>query len=214
MDRRKVIAAGLAQGALLGGLSACATSGPVAEGANYPTQAGAPGDAAPPVQAPEYTSDELARAGSNFLGVTAEAIGATIERVAGEQNGRRPTAYIAGEEGAGAFTVGLRYGRGVLYMKQGAPPTEVFWQGPSVGWDFGGNAARVFTLVYGLQRPEDVFRRYPGVEGSAYLIGGLGVNYQQAEGVTLAPIRAGLGLRLGANVGYLVYSRKRNILPF
>jgi hypothetical protein len=99
-------------------------------------------------------------------------------------------------------------------MKAPATQQEVFWQGPTVGWDFGGNAARVFTLVYGLQRPEDLFRRYPGVEGSAYLIGGLGVNYQQAEGVTLAPIRAGVGLRLGANVGYLVYSRQRNLVPF
>lgn len=208
MDRRHVILSGLAAG----GLSACsATSGPVPEGPNYSPQSGGP---LPPTQAPEYTSEELAQAGSNFLGVTAEAIGAAIERVANEQNGRRPTAYIAGEEGAGAFAVGLRYGRGVLYMKQGSAPSEVFWQGPSIGWDFGGNAARVFTLVYGLQRPEDVFRRFPGVEGSAYLVGGLGVNYQAAEGITLAPIRAGLGLRLGANVGYLVYSRQRNLLPF
>jgi hypothetical protein len=165
-------------------------------------------------RAPEYTPEELAQAGSNFLGVTAESIGSAIERVANEQNGRRPTAYIAGQEGAGAIGVGLRYGRGVLYMKDPATQQEVFWQGPTVGWDFGGNAARVFTLVYGLQRPDLLFRRYPGVEGSAYLVGGLGVNYQQAEGVTLAPIRAGLGLRLGANVGYLAYSRQRNILPF
>ena len=218
MDRRNLILTGLAAGAT--GLTGCAsTVGPVPEGQapstpNYPLQAGAPGGALPPAQAPEYSSDELVQAGSNFLGVTAEAIGAAIERIAGEQNGRRPTGYIAGEEGAGAFAVGLRYGRGVLYMKQGAQPTEIFWQGPSIGWDFGGNAARVFTLVYGLQRPDDVFRRFPGVEGSAYLVGGLGVNYQAAEGITLAPIRAGLGLRLGANVGYLVYSRRRNILPF
>ena len=165
-------------------------------------------------QAPEFSTYELLRECSNFLGVTAEAIGAAIERVAGEQGRRRPTAYIAGEEASGAVTVGLRYGRGVLYMKNGAPPTEVFWQGPTIGFDFGGNAARVFTLVYGLQQSDQIFRRFPGVEGSAYLVGGLGVNCQQAEGVTLAPIRAGLGLRLGANVGYLVYSRRRNILPF
>ena len=209
MDRRKLIVGGLAAG----GLSACASTGAPPSRPNYPvegTSAGAP----PPGRAPEYSPEELAQAGSNFLGVTAEAIGATIERIANEQNGRRPTAYIAGQEGSGAFAVGLRYGRGVLYMKQPAIQQEVFWQGPTVGWDFGGNAARVFTLVYGLQRPDDLFRRYPGVEGSAYLIGGLGVNYQQAEGVTLAPIRAGLGLRLGANVGYLVYSRQRNLLPF
>ncbi len=216
MDRRHLILTGLAASA--GGLAGCAsTVGPVPEGgppqaANYPTQTG--GGAAPPAQAPEYTRDELAQAGSNFLGVTAEAVGAAIERIANEQNGRRPTAYIAGEEAAGAFAVGLRYGRGVLYMKEPAVQQEVFWQGPTVGWDFGGNAARVFTLVYGLDRPDALFRRYPGVEGSAYLVGGLGVNYQQAEGVTLAPIRAGVGLRLGANVGYLVYSRQRNLLPF
>jgi hypothetical protein len=210
MDRRTLIVSGLATA----GLSACATGqGPTAPA--YSGQAGE-GAAPPPAggRAPEYTPEELAQAGSNFLGVTAESIGAAIERVANEQNGRRPTAYIAGQEGAGAIGVGLRYGRGVLYMKEPATQQEVFWQGPTVGWDFGGNAARVFTLVYGLQRPDLLFRRYPGVEGSAYLVGGLGVNYQQAEGVTLAPIRAGVGLRLGANVGYLAYSRQRNILPF
>jgi hypothetical protein len=97
---------------------------------------------------------------------------------------------------------------------KGREPLEVFWQGPSIGWDFGGNASRVFTLCYDLQEPEVIFQRFPGVEGSAYFVGGLGVNYQKANGVTLAPIRAGVGLRLGANVGYLAYSRKRSILPF
>jgi len=208
MDRRKLIVGGLAAG----GLTACASTGPAPSTPNYPVESGQ--GAPPPGRAPEYSAEELAQAGSNFLGVAAESVGATIERIAGEQNGRRPTAYIAGQEGSGAMAVGLRYGRGILYMKQPATQQEVFWQGPTVGWDFGGNAARVFTLVYGLQRPDDLFRRYPGVEGSAYLVGGLGVNYQQAEGVTLAPIRAGVGLRLGANVGYLVYSRQRNLLPF
>lgn len=211
MDRRQLILSGLAQGAALSALAACASAGPPASTPNYPAQAG-PGT--PPPRAPEYTPEELARAGSDFLGVAAEAVGATIERITREQNGRSPTAYIAGEEGSGAFTVGLRYGRGVLYMKTGAPQSEVFWQGPTIGWDFGGNAARVFALVYGLQRAEDIYRRFPGVEGSAYLVGGLGVNYQAAEGIVLAPIRTGLGLRLGANVGYLVYSRRRNLLPF
>ena len=209
MDRRTLIITGLAAG----GLSACATASPQpAPGPGYPV--GAEGQAGPPPRPPEYSTEELARAGSDFLGVTAEAVGGAIERIANEQNGARPTGYIAGEEGAGALGVGLRYGRGLLYMKTGAPPPEVFWQGPSVGWDVGGNAARVFTLCYGLQRPEDIFRRFPGVEGSAYLVGGLGVNYQAAEGIVLAPIRAGVGLRLGANIGYLVYSRQRNILPF
>ena len=134
-----------------------------------------------------------------------------IERVF-QQNGR-PTAYIAGEEGSGAILVGGRYGRGLLYMKD-REPIEVFWQGPSIGWDFGGNASRVFTLCYNLQIPEAIYQRFPGVEGSAYFVGGLGVNYQKANDITLAPIRAGVGFRLGANVGYLAYTRRRNILPF
>ena len=109
--------------------------------------------------------------------------------------------------------MGLRYGKGLLYMKNRQPET-VYWQGPSIGWDLGGNASRVFTLCYALQRPEEIYQRFPGVEGSAYLIGGMGVNYQRGDDITLAPIRAGVGLRLGANLGYLAYSRKRHILPF
>jgi len=165
----------------------------------------------PPGKAPTYTEDEIVGGVSDFLGVTAENAGGAVERIFAK-NGR-PTAYIAGEEGSGAFGVGARYGRGLLYMK-GRQPVEVFWQGPSVGWDFGGNASRVFTLCYNLDDPQVIFQRFPGVEGSAYFIGGLGVNYQRADSVTLAPIRAGVSFRLGANVGYLAYTRKRNILPF
>jgi hypothetical protein len=130
------------------------------------------------------------------------------------EQGDRPTAYIAGEEGAGAAGVGLRYGRGALHMKDLSASQEVFWQGISIGWDVGGNASRVFTLVYGLYAADAIYRRYPGVEGTAYLIGGLGVNYQRADGIVLAPIRTGVGLRLGANVGTMAYSRQRNLLPF
>ena len=141
----------------------------------------------------------------------AEAVGAVIAK-AFKDNGQ-PTGYIAGEEGSAAITVGLRYGKGLLYMK-GREPETVYWQGPSIGWDLGGNASRVFTLCYNLQRPDEIFQRFPGVEGSAYLVGGVGLNYQRSDDVTLAPIRTGLGLRLGANLGYLAYSRKRHILPF
>jgi hypothetical protein len=160
---------------------------------------------------PTYDEDELVHAVSDFMGVTAEAAGSVVERIF-RDNGR-PTGYIAGTETAGAFVAGLRYGRGLLYMKQ-FPQQTVYWQGPSVGFDFGGNAARVFTLCYDLQFPDMIYRRFPGVEGSAYLIAGLGVNYQRAEDITLAPIRAGVGLRLGANVGYLSYSRTRHVSPF
>jgi hypothetical protein len=158
-----------------------------------------------------YSQDEIVQNVSDFLGVTAEAAGGVVERVFA--NNGRPTAYIAGEEGSGAFVFGARYGRGLLYMKD-RQPVEVYWQGPSAGWDWGGNASRVFVLCYDLMEPNAIYQRFPGVEGSAYLVGGVGVNYQQAGGITLAPIRAGVGLRLGANVGYLAYTRHRNILPF
>lgn len=208
MHRRSLIVSGLAAAATAGCASAPARQGEP----GYPTQPGAGGgpEGAPP---PAYTRDEIVSAGSNFLGVAAEALGGAVERIFADQ-GDSPTAYIAGEEGAGAVAVGARYGQGLLYMKDRPRPQEVFWQGISIGWDFGGNVARVFSLVYNLYHPDMIYRRYPGVEGSAYLVGGLGVNYQQADGIILAPIRAGVGLRLGANVGTMSYSRQRNILPF
>lgn len=205
MHRRQMILSGLAATAGASGLSACATAGGPAADPNFPIASDG--------QAPVYTSEELIAAGSRELGIAAEAIGAAIERIFAEQ-GDRPTAYIAGEEAAGAAGVGLRYGRGALHMKDLSASQEVFWQGISVGWDVGGNASRVFTLVYGLYHPDMIYRRYPGVEGTAYLIGGLGVNYQRADGIILAPIRTGVGLRAGANVGTMAYSRQRNLLPF
>ena len=207
MHRRQLILSGLAATAGTVGLSACASSGngrqPVDP--NYPIRSDQ--------NAQAYTADELVSAGSRELGIAAEAIGGAIERIFAD-NGDRPTAYIAGEEAAGAAAVGLRYGRGALHMKDLSASQEVFWQGISIGWDIGGNASRVFTLVYGLYYPDMIYRRYPGVEGTAYLVGGLGVNYQRADGIVLAPIRTGVGLRAGANVGSMAYSRQRNILPF
>jgi hypothetical protein len=159
-----------------------------------------------------YNRDEILDAGSNFLGVTVEALGGALERIFADF-GDHPTAYIAGEEASGSLGVGVRYGKGNLFMKQESDPEHIYWQGPSVGFDTGANASRVFSLVYNLKDPSFVYRRYPGVEGSAYFIGGLGVTYQRAEGVVLTPIRAGVGFRLGANVGYLNVSKKRRILP-
>jgi hypothetical protein len=158
-----------------------------------------------------YDEDEITHRISDFFGVTAEGAGKIVEKTFKDQG--RPTAYVAGEEGAVSFIAGLRYGKGLLYMK-GRPAMTVYWQGPSVGFDFGANGSRVFVLCYNLQFPDAIFQRFPGVDGSAYFIGGLGVNYQRASDITLAPIRAGLGLRLGADVGYLAYSRHRNIIPF
>lgn len=158
-----------------------------------------------------YTEDEIVGSVSDFLGVAAESAGAAVERIFAK-NGR-PTAYIAGTEGSGAIVVGARYGKGLMYMKD-RQPVEIFWQGPSLGFDTGGNASRVFTLCYNLEDPNQIFQRFPGVEGSAYFIGGIGVNYQQADDIILAPMRTGVGFRLGASVGYLAYTRKRHILPF
>jgi hypothetical protein len=158
-----------------------------------------------------YSQDEIVAAASDFLDSTAGTVAAAVERIFRE-NGR-PVGYVQGEEGSGAWGFGLRYGQGLLFLKSG-DRESVFWQGPSFGWDFGGNASKVFTLVYGMTQPSQIFRRFPGVEGSAYFIGGIGVNYQRAENITLAPMRAGVGLRGGANVGYLAYSRKRRFNPF
>jgi hypothetical protein len=204
MDRRALVLSGLA--AL--GTSACASMAPAGPGATDPNAA-ATGPTGQPAQ--PYTMDEIISQGSNALGVAAESMGAAVERVFREYG--QPTGYLAGEEASGAMTVGARYGQGLLYMKD-RPTTTVFWQGPSIGFDVGGNGSRVFTLCYNLEYPDAIFRRFPGVEGSAYLVGGIGVNYQRAENIVLAPMRAGVGLRLGANIGYLVYSRQRNLLPF
>jgi hypothetical protein len=199
MDRRLLVLASLA--ALMSGQAVAQTA---------PAPASGP-PAASEAKASTYDEDELIHRASDFMGVTAETAGGIIEKTFKDQG--RPTAYIAGEEGSVAFVAGVRYGKGLLYMK-GRPAVTVYWQGPSIGFDAGGNGSRVFVLCYNLQYPDAVFRRFPGVDGSAYFIGGLGVNYQRADDITLAPIRAGVGFRLGANVGYLSYSRHRNIIPF
>lgn len=173
------------------------------------TGAGQPGSYSE--DADGYSREEVVDAVSDFFGVTAEAAAAVVERVFSDLG--RPVGYVAGEEVAAAVGVGLRYGEGYLTMRDGRRE-HVYWQGPSIGFDTGGNASRVFVLVYRMNDPDQIFRRFPGVEGTAYFVGGMGVNYQRADGITLAPIRSGVGLRAGANVGYLAYSRRRNWLPF
>lgn len=204
MDRRVLIASGLSLIAMAKGSPALAQDGPPPPRDHSPDYAALP-------KADTYSRDEVLNKSSDFFGVTSEALGAVVGK-AFQDNGM-PTGYIAGEEGSAAITIGLRYGKGLLYMKNREPQT-VYWQGPSIGWDLGGNAARVFTLCYNLQHMDDIYQRFPGVEGSAYFIGGVGVNYQRGDDITLAPIRTGVGFRLGANIGYLAYSRKRHILPF
>ena len=186
-------------------------SGSLARAQETPAQAG-PQDGDDGKSYRYYTKDEIIQAGSGFLGVTVEALGGALEKIFADY-GDHPTAYIAGEEASGAIGIGVRYGKGNLFMKDETEPLHLFWQGPSIGFDTGANASRVFTLVYNLHDPIYMYRRFPGVEGSAYFIGGLGVTYQRAEGIVLAPIRAGVGFRLGANVGYMSFSKKRRFFP-
>lgn len=164
-----------------------------------------------PVKRSTYTSGEIIAQGHQFFGNTTRGLAEAIEYVF--QNQGEPSAYIVGEEGSGAFVGGLRYGEGTIYYKNGAKK-HIYWQGPSIGFDFGGNGSRSLTLVYNSQSPEDLYDRFGGVEGSAYLVGGVGVNFQRKDNITLAPIRTGLGARLGANIGYLKYSKRPTWNPF
>ncbi|WP_409433179.1 DUF1134 domain-containing protein [Litorimonas sp. RW-G-Af-16] len=161
-------------------------------------------------QAKTYNENELVTAISTHLGVTSESAASAIERLFKDRG--RPTGYITGQEGSGAMVVGARYGQGTLWMKDGRTK-KVYWQGPSVGFDGGADVSKVFTLVYGLDNPDFIYQRFPGVDGSAYLVGGMAVNYQRANGVTLAPVRSGVGVRLGANVNYISITRKRSLIP-
>jgi hypothetical protein len=134
-----------------------------------------------------------------------------VEKIFGDLG--KPNAYITGEEVSGAVAVGLRYGDGRLYRK-GQGSVKVYWQGPSIGFDIGANASKSFTLVYNLGRTEEIYQRFPGVEGTYYFIAGIGVNYQRSGRISLAPMRTGVGVRAGVNAGYLSYSRERSWLPF
>ena len=157
-----------------------------------------------------YDQESTLKAATDFFGSTTEGLAKVIEKAFRDQG--RPNGYIRGEEVAGAVTVGLRYGEGELAMKSGAT-RKVYWAGPSIGFDLGANASKVFVLVYQLPEVDAIFKRYPGVDGSLYYIGGAGINYQRNAGVTLAPIRLGVGLRGGASVGYVHYRREKSLSP-
>jgi len=158
-----------------------------------------------------FSSTEIMTKGHSFFGSTTSGLAQAIEYVF--QKAGRPQGYIIGEEASGAFVGGLRYGEGTLFLKDGTRK-KVYWQGPSVGFDFGGNGSRSLVLVYNIDSTNDIFSRFIGVDGSAYLVGGLGVNFQSNEKLSLAPIRTGVGARLGANVGYLKYTASPTWNPF
>lgn len=158
-----------------------------------------------------YSSSDILSTGHSFFGSMSQGLGNIIENAFRRQG--RPNGYILGEEGGGAFVAGLRYGEGTLYTRD-AGTHRVYWQGPSVGYDFGGAGSKVMMLVYNLRAPEDMYARFGGVDGSAYLVGGLGMTVLKRDYVTVAPIRTGVGLRFGANVGYLKFTHRPTWNPF
>ncbi|NWH07967.1 MAG: DUF1134 domain-containing protein [Alphaproteobacteria bacterium] len=157
-----------------------------------------------------FSENEVVKAVADFFGVTTEAAAKVVEKIFADLG--RPNAYIKGEEASGAIGVGLRYGEGTM-VRKGYRNMKVHWQGPSIGFDIGANASKCFTLVYGIRRQEEIFQRFPGVEGSYYFIAGIGVNYQRTGRISLAPMRTGVGLRAGVNAGYLHYTREQEWFP-
>jgi hypothetical protein len=164
-----------------------------------------------PSESSTFDQDTILRDAEAFFGKGAEGLAKVVEK-AFKENGR-PNGYIKGQEAAGAITVGLVYGDGTLVMKN-AKSRRVFWSGPSIGFDLGANAAKVFVLIYNMPQSSSIFQRFPAVDGSFYYVGGAGINYQRRSGITLAPIRLGVGLRAGASVGYIHYTREKTYNPF
>jgi len=158
-----------------------------------------------------YSSVEVVDTGHRFFGSVSRGLAQIVER-AGSQFGL-PNGYILGQEASGAVAVGLRYGEGVLYTKN-AGDLRVFWQGPSLGFDFGGEGARTMMLVYSLPATEAIYQRFAGIDGSAYFVGGLGMTALTFNNVVVVPIRTGIGVRLGANVGYLKFTPWATWNPF
>ena len=159
----------------------------------------------------EYTAEEIRAAGRGFFGSLSAGLASVIEYAF--QNYGRPNGYILGSEGGAALLAGLRYGDGRLVTKLGGE-RKVYWQGPSVGYDVGLTGSRVMFLVYNLKEPDDLYARFIGVDGSAYVVGGVGMTFLKKGRVVLAPIRTGLGLRVGANVGYLKFTTQPSLNPF
>ena len=149
--------------------------------------------------------------GHQFFGTVSRGLATVIEKAVSQWG--QPNGYVLGEEGGGAFFGGLRYGEGMLYTKN-AGDLKVFWQGPSLGWDFGGEGARTMMLVYNLPTTQAIYQRFAGIDGSAYFVGGFGMTALTSNNIVVVPIRSGVGLRLGANIGYLKFTPQSTWNPF
>jgi hypothetical protein len=158
-----------------------------------------------------FSAGELVNEGHRFFGTVSRGLAEVVEKAVGRWG--QPNGYILGQEGSGAFVVGLRYGDGKLYTKN-AGDRRVFWEGPSLGFDYGGEGARTMMLVYNLPATEAIYSRFPGIDGSAYFVGGFGMTALGDGSIVVVPIRSGVGLRLGANIGYLKFTPNATWNPF
>jgi hypothetical protein len=159
----------------------------------------------------EFTGDELVQAGHHFFGTLSRGLAQVVEEAS--RRWGRPNGYILGQEAGGAFIGGLRYGEGLMYTRN-AGDLKVFWQGPSLGFDAGADGDRTMMLVYNLPAVEAIYRRYGGIDGSAYFVGGFGFTALGADGVIVVPIRTGVGARLGVNLSYLKFTPRATWNPF
>ena len=165
----------------------------------------------PPQQGDTFKPGELVREGHRFFGTVSRGLAQIVETAVSHWG--QPNGYVLGQEGGGAFVVGLRYGDGKLYTKN-AGDRRVFWEGPSAGFDAGGEGARTMMLVYNLPATEAIYQRFAGIDGSAYFVGGFGMTALASGNIIVVPIRSGVGLRLGANIGYLKFTPRATWNPF
>lgn len=161
---------------------------------------------------PGYSIDEIRAATKGFFGTVSTSLASVIEHAF--KTSGRPTAYVLGTEGGGAFMAGVRYGKGRLFMRDTPGYFDIYWHGPSVGTDFGASGSRTMFLIYAMKEPSQIYRAFTGLDGSAYFVGGVGLTLMKGGKIVLAPIRSGLGLRLGANIGYLRFTAEPTWNPF
>ncbi len=177
-----------------------------------PGLARAQGTAPPPPRHGEtFHAEEIISAGHQFFGTVSQGLAQVVQKAISQWG--EPNGYVLGQEGSGAFVVGVRYGDGKLYTRN-AGDLRVFWEGPSVGFDAGGEGARTMMLVYNLPSTDAIYQRFGGIDGSAYFVGGFGMTALTANKIVVVPIRSGVGFRLGANVGYLKFTRRATWNPF
>ena len=193
------------------GVAPCAAQTAPAEPPTGTVPPGPPPQQQPPRDDSQFSPNEMIDAGHRFFGGVSRGLAMVVEKAVSQWG--LPNGYVLGEEAGGAFVGGLRYGDGTLYTKN-AGDVRVFWQGPTLGFDAGADGARTMMLVYNLPRTAAIFDRFGGLDGSAYFIGGFGMTALTANNIVLVPIRSGVGLRLGANLGYLKFTQRPTWNPF